>query len=137
MKPASTVSTQTFSSVAAKRASSALSSSLARWARPRVQAKIEAIELVEVALALLMFAVMARHRAMRRFGLDRPAVGRHQHAGHQAERAEALRHRVRLHVAVVILARPDIAARPFQRRGHHVVDQPMLVGEAGGRELAS
>jgi ABC-type ATPase involved in cell division len=31
-------------------ASSALSSSLARWARPRVQAKIEAMELVEVSL---------------------------------------------------------------------------------------
>jgi signal transduction histidine kinase len=41
---------RTFSSVSAKRASSALSSSLARWARPRVQAKIEAIELVEVSL---------------------------------------------------------------------------------------
>ena len=48
MKPASTVSTQTFSRVAANLASSALSSSLARWARPRVQAKIEAMELVEV-----------------------------------------------------------------------------------------
>jgi hypothetical protein len=46
MKPASTVATQTRSSVSAKRASSALSSSLARCARPRVQAKIEAMELV-------------------------------------------------------------------------------------------
>jgi len=48
MKPDSTVSMHTFSSVAAKCASAALSSSLARWARPRVQAKMEAIELVEV-----------------------------------------------------------------------------------------
>ncbi len=48
MKPASTVSMQTFSSVAANLASAALLSSLARCARPRVQAKIEAIELVEV-----------------------------------------------------------------------------------------
>ena len=46
-----------------------------------------------------------------------------------------MRHRVRLDVAVVILAGPDIAAGPFHRRGHHVVDQPMLVGEAQRREL--
>src|SRR4029077_14248605 len=50
MKPASTVSTQTFSRVEANLASASLSSSLARCARPRVQAKIEAIELVEVGL---------------------------------------------------------------------------------------
>src|SRR5690606_37255567 len=40
MSPASTVSTQTFSRVLAKRSSSALPSSLARCSRPRVQAKI-------------------------------------------------------------------------------------------------
>ena len=50
MKPASTVSTQTFSSVVENFASAGLLSSLARCARPRVQAKIEAIELVEVCL---------------------------------------------------------------------------------------
>src|SRR5712671_4790664 len=48
MKPDSTVSTQTFSSVEANFASAALLSSLARCERPRVQAKIEAMELVEV-----------------------------------------------------------------------------------------
>src|SRR5438270_13583852 len=48
MLPASTVSTHTFSSVLENFASSALLSSLARCASPRVQAKIEAIELVEV-----------------------------------------------------------------------------------------
>ncbi len=48
MYPASTVSTQTFSKLEANRASPALLSSLARCARPRVQAKIDAIELVEV-----------------------------------------------------------------------------------------
>ena len=46
--PASTVSMQTFSSAPANFASSALPSSLARCARPRLQAKIEAIGLVEV-----------------------------------------------------------------------------------------
>src|SRR6202030_3227056 len=50
MKPASTVSTQTFSSVSANFASASLLSSLARCDSPRVQAKIEAIELVEVSL---------------------------------------------------------------------------------------
>ena len=48
IEPASTVSTQTFSRVSAKWVSSALPSSLARCFRPWVQAKIEAIELVEV-----------------------------------------------------------------------------------------
>ncbi len=124
------MSTQTFSSVVANLASSALSSSLARWARPRVQAKIEAIELVEVSLALLVLAVVARHGAVRGLGLDGLAVRRHQHRGHQAERAEALRDGVGLHVAVVVLAGPDIAARPLQRRGDHVVDQAVLVGDA-------
>src|SRR4051812_46091041 len=48
MKPDSTVSMQTFSSVPENVASSELLSSLARCARPRDQAKTEAIELVEV-----------------------------------------------------------------------------------------
>src|SRR6185503_1437685 len=60
-------------------------------------------------LALLMLAVVARHGAMRGFRLDDPAVRRHQHRGHQPERAEALRHDVGLHVAVVVLAGPEIA----------------------------
>ena len=48
MAPDSTVSMITLSRVSQKLFSSALSSSLARWRRPRVQANIEAIELVEV-----------------------------------------------------------------------------------------
>src|SRR5262245_56307253 len=48
MEPASTVSTHTFSRVEANLASGGLLSSLARWVSPRVQAKIEAMELVEV-----------------------------------------------------------------------------------------
>src|SRR5262245_55129518 len=48
IKPASTVPTVTFSRVCANFASSELSSSLARCASPRVHAKIEATELVEV-----------------------------------------------------------------------------------------
>ena len=135
MKPASTVSTQTFSSVSAKRSTSALSSNLPRYARPRVQAKIEAIGVGRGLLALLMQAVVARHRAVRGLGLHRLAVGRHQHRGHQAERAEALRHHVGLHVAVVVLAGPDEAADPLERRGDHVVDQAVLVGDVRGLEL--
>ena len=82
-----------------------------------------------------MLAVVARDGAVRGFRFDGLAVRRHQHARHQAERAEALRDRIGLHVAVVVLARPDIAARPLQRRGHHVVDQAMLVGELALLEL--
>ena len=77
-----------------------------------------------------MLAVVAGDGAVRRLGLHRLAVRRHQHAGHQAERAEALRDGVGLHVAVVVLARPHVAAFPLHRGGDHVVDQAMLVGEA-------
>ena len=135
MKPASTVSTQTLSKVAANFASASLSSSLARCERPRVQAKIEAIELVEVSLALLELAIVTGHRAMRGLGFHRPTVGGQEDARHQPERSEPLRDRIRLHVAVVILAGPDIAARPLERRGHHVVDQTMLVCEPERRIL--
>ena len=82
-----------------------------------------------------MLAVMPRHGAVGGFGLDRLAVRRHQHRGHQAERAVALRDGVGLHVAVVVLAGPDVAARPFHRRGDHVVDQAMFVGDLLGVEL--
>ena len=95
MSPASTVSTQTFSSVSAN--------------SHDVRRVVELAAVVEAArpgedrgdrvgrgrLALLVLAVVARHRAVRGLGLDRLAVGRQQHRGHQAERAEALRHRCR------------------------------------------
>ena len=68
-------------------------------------------------LALLVLAVVARDRAVGGLGLDGAAVRRHQHGGHQAKRAKALRYGVRLHVAVVVLARPDVAAGPLRRRG--------------------
>jgi hypothetical protein len=44
------------------------------------------------------------------------------------------RHDVGLHVAVVVLARPDDAAVALDDLGDHVVDQPVLV-DAGGLEL--
>ena len=88
--------------------------------------------MVDVGLPCLVLAVVARDRAVRGLGLDDLAVGRGEHRGHQAERAEALRDGVGLHVAVVVLAGPDVAALPLQRRGDHVVDEAVLVGEAGG-----
>ena len=86
-------------------------------------------------LALLVFAIVARHCAVRGFGFHHLAVRRQQHRGHQTERAVALRHGVGLHVAVVVLTGPDIAARPLQRRRDHVVDQAMFVGEVLGFEV--
>src|SRR5215212_6869457 len=54
-------------------------------------------------LALLVLAEVAGDGAVRGLGLDGLAVGRHQDGGHEPQRAEALGHRVRLHVAVVVL----------------------------------
>ena len=73
-------------------------------------------------VALLVLAEVTRDCAVRGLGLDGLAVGRHQHAGHQAEAAEALRHLVRLHVAVVVLAGPDELAAPLEGGCNHVVD---------------
>ncbi len=86
-------------------------------------------------LAGLVLAVVAGDRAVRRLGLDGVTVGRHQDAGHQAERAEALGHGVGLDVAVVVLAGPDEpAVAPLERGRDHVVDEAVLVGDAGGLE---
>ncbi len=82
-----------------------------------------------------MLAEVPGHGAVRGLGLDRAAVRRHQHAGHEAERAEALGHDVGLDVAVVVLARPDDAAVAFDDLGDHVVDEPVLVGDPGRLEL--
>jgi len=72
---------------------------------------------------------------VRSFGFDGLAIGAEQHRRHQAERAEALRHGVRLHIAVVVLARPHELARPLQCRGNHVVDQAVFVDHPLGLEL--
>src|SRR5665811_159477 len=39
------------------------------------------------------------------------------------------------HVAVIVLARPDVSALPLHRRRDHVVDQAVLIGETRGLEL--
>mgnify|MGYP007132323313 CR=1 FL=1 len=82
-------------------------------------------------LALLPAAVVTGHGAVRRFGLDGLAVRGHEHGGHEAQRTEALGHGVGLHIAIVVLAGPDVTAVPLQGAGHHVVDQAVLVSQAG------
>src|SRR5216684_1013482 len=76
-----------------------------------------------------MQPVVPSHGTVCRLGLDRLPVGGHQDRGHEPERAVALGDRVGLHVAVVVLARPQIAAVPLKARGYHVVDQAVLVGQ--------
>src|SRR6185437_8413956 len=78
-------------------------------------------------LALLMLAIVTRDGTVCGFGFDDFSVGRREDGCHEAERAKALRDRVGLNVAVVILACPDVTAGPFQRGRDHVVDQPVLV----------
>src|SRR3546814_8893114 len=70
---------------------------------------------------------MARHGAMGRFGFDSLAILSHQNRGHKAQRAEALRNRIRLYVAVVIFACPDELAAPLERGSDHGIDQAMLL----------
>ena len=103
-----------FQGLGEARPSASLPSSLARCFSPPVQAKIEAIGLVEVSLPASVVAIVPSDRAVGGFRFHGLAVRGHQHRGHQAERAEALRHCVRLHVAVVVFAGPDELAGPFK-----------------------
>jgi len=80
-------------------------------------------------------AEVARDGAMGGLGLDDLAVGAHQHGRHHAERAVALRDRVGLHVAVVVLARPHEAAVRLHGERDHVVDQAVLVPDLLRLEL--
>src|SRR5690554_537920 len=82
-----------------------------------------------------MLAVVTGYGAVGGFGFVGLAIGGSQHRGHQAERAKALGHDVGLHVAIVVLAGPDIAAGPFQRGRDHVVDQAVLVPDLLGLVL--
>ena len=36
-----------------------------------------------------------------------------------------------MHVAVIVLAGPDIATVPLEGAGHHIVDQTMLISQTG------
>jgi len=105
-------------------ASASLLSSLARWERPRVQAKIEAIELVEVLLALLVLAVNAGSRLpWAALGLDGLAVRGHQpprSSGRASHRPCA--HRVGLHVGRHSSLQAQTIAAPTtsSRAAHHV-----------------
>ena len=85
--------------------------------------------------ALLMEAIVSCNSAVRRLRLNRLAVGTHKHAGHETETAVALCDTVTLHVAVVVLARPNEAALVLHRKRDHVVDEPMLVPQAERLEL--
>ena len=77
--------------------------------------------------ALLVLTVVSSDGAVRSLGLDGLAIGADEHRGHETERAVALRNHVRLHVAVVVLARPHEATLRFEHLRNHVVDQTVLV----------
>ncbi len=85
--------------------------------------------------ALLVFAVVPRDGAVRRFALHRPAVRRDELRSHHPERAEALRQDVRLHVSVVVFGRPDEAAGGLDGLRDHVVDETVLVVDSRRLEL--
>ena len=134
MSPCSIVCTQTSSRVRPNSATAGVPSSLPRCSS-RASSEDGRDRVGRGGQALLVLAVVPGHGAVCGLGLYRAAVRRHQHAGHQAEGAEALGHHVRLDVTVVVLGGPDDAALPLEHLGHHVVDEPVLVDDPGRLEL--
>ena len=67
---------------------------------------------------------------MRGLGFHGLPIGRHQNGGHQTQRAEALRHGVGLHVAIIVLAGPDKATISLDHLSNNIVDQSVLVVQA-------
>ena len=59
----------------------------------------------------------------------------HQNGGHETERSVPLSHNIRLDIAVVVLASPDKFSGRFEGLSDHVVDQAMLVPNAGSIEV--
>ena len=73
---------------------------------------------------------MACDRSMGGLGFDGLAIGSHENRRHESQRPESLCHSVGLHITVIVLAGPHVTAMPLERAGHHIVDQPVLVGES-------
>lgn len=63
--------------------------------------------------------------------LDHLTIRRDQLAGHHPQTSEALREDIRLHVSVVVLARPDESSGGLDGLRDHVVDQTMFVVDPG------
>ncbi len=77
---------------------------------------------------------MPGHSSMSGLGLDGLAIRTDEHRGHHSEAAITLGNRVRLDVAVVVLASPDEAALGLHGLSHHVVNETVLVPDFLGLE---
>ena len=82
-----------------------------------------------------MLAEVAGDGAVSRFRLHRLAVGSDEDGCHQSKGSVTLCHGVALHISVIVLTGPDESSVPFHRAGDHVVDEPVLIGDACGLEL--
>jgi hypothetical protein len=58
-----------------------------------------------------------------------------KHRGHQTEGAVSLRNDIRLHITVVVLARPYEASIALNSVGHHVINQSVFIPELTFLEL--
>ena len=85
----------------------------------------------------LVLTIVTCHCAVRCFCFNDLAIWRHQLGCHQTKRAKALRNRIGLHVAVVVLTSPNKATRPLHRSRNHIVDQAVLVCDASCFKLIS
>jgi len=86
-------------------------------------------------LALLVLAEVAGDGSVGSLRLDGLAVGADEDRGHEAEGAVALGDAVRLDITIVVLAGPDEATVALDHVGDHVVDEAVLVDDAGSLVL--
>lgn len=85
-------------------------------------------------LPLQMLIVMALYGSVRRLVLVL-SVRCDKHGGHHCQRTERAGYHIAHHIAVIVLARPDIAALRLHHTRHRVIDQCVEICDAGIFEL--
>jgi len=86
-------------------------------------------------LTLLVLAEVASDSAVGSLRLDGLAVRADEDRGHETEGTVTLSDAVGLDITIVVLASPDEAAVALDHVGDHVVDETVLVDDAGGLVL--
>jgi len=77
-------------------------------------------------IALLILSVVPGDGSVGSFRLE-CAILVDEHGSHEAQRAEALRHDVGLHVAVIVLASPYKSTITLDNLSYHIVNKSVLI----------